>query len=124
MELSEFIATTLADIQNGVAAAIAATTNARGVINPCFGGVNDIGPEHVQKVSFDVAVTATERGAKSGSGGVQIAVLRLAADGSQAEESSRVSRIQFTIPIIPPVQTVMPDPNAPPAKAIRGAPAA
>jgi len=116
MELSEFISATLVDIQNGVAAAIAATSETRGVINPVFGSVNDVGPEHVQKVSFDVAITATEKSSKAGRGRIQVAVVKLGAEGTHAEESSRVSRVQFTIPLVPPVQTVLPDPNAPPGK--------
>ncbi len=123
VELSEFIERTLVDIQKGVAAAIRSAAEIGGVINPVFGGINDIGMEHRQDVVFDVAVTVSEKSSKSGSGGVEVAVLRAGIDGSQAEENSRVSRIQFTIPIIPSVQIVAPDPNAPP-KATVGTPAA
>lgn len=106
MELSAFIAQTLTEIQKGVASAIEACAGTPGAINPVFGDSNSIGREHAQAVSFDIAVTVLDKSASAIGGGIRVVGLRLGADVSETAESSHVSRIQFSIPVIPPVQTV------------------
>jgi hypothetical protein len=108
MELKEFIATTLAEIQQGVQAAIASTSRSgtSGVINPCWGTVNDIDKSHIQFVQFDVAVTVSDKTTTSAQGGISVVGIKIGGDGSLSAERSNVSRIQFAIPVVPPVTTV------------------
>jgi hypothetical protein len=108
MDLSTFIAETLAGIQKGVSDAIkkAPTASVGGVINPVWEEVDGFAPEHVQKVIFDVAITVADKNAKSVGGGIQVVGVRIGADGSEAAERSHVSRVQFTVPIVPPTTNV------------------
>lgn len=82
--------------------------NTKGAINPCWGGVNDIGQQHVQEVKFDIAVTVSDKSSVSAGGGIRVVGVRLGADGAKVTENSHISRIQFSIPVVPPVQTVTP----------------
>lgn len=106
MELEQFISQTLSEILKGVQNAIAATRDTKGVINPCWGGVDDIGQQHVQDVKFDIAVTVSDKSTASAGGGIKVVGLSLGASGGEEFQSSHISRIQFTIPIVPPVQPV------------------
>lgn len=108
MELHEFIAATLGGIQQGVQSAIdnARTRGLKGAINPVWGTTSDAGQAHVQSVQFDIAITASERNTAEGKGGINVAAIRIGGGGSLTDENSRVSRIQFAIPMIPPVTTV------------------
>ena len=110
MELKEFITESLVQIQEGVQDAInrrASLTDAAGVINPVWGtSGDDISFRDMQKVEFDVAVTATDRTAGGGKAGLRIFSAEVGADASKSVENSTVSRIKFTVPFIPPVQIV------------------
>ncbi len=108
MELAQFISQTLSEIQKGVESAICATKDTKGVINPCWGDANDIGQHHVQEVKFDIAVTVSDKTTSSAGGGINVVGLKVGADGAEETENSHISRIQFAIPIAPPVQTVKP----------------
>jgi hypothetical protein len=108
VELKEFIAATLTQIQEGVQDAInrrSSASNAAGVINPVWSSdPNDIGGQHIQKVEFDVAVTAVER--SGGEPGIKVADVEHSPNMSNTAEQSIASRIKFTVPIVPPVQMV------------------
>ena len=108
MELHEFITATLGEIQQGVQAAIDRTiaNGVKGAINPVWGTTKDIGSTHIQNIHFDVAVTAVEKVSNSIEGGIKVVGLRLGGAGSGITESTQVSRIQFSIPVVPPVTTV------------------
>lgn len=108
MELNEFIAVTLSEIQKGVQAAISDTikNSVNGAINPVWGTTNDIGASHIQSVKFDIAVTVVEKVSGSVDGGIKVVGLNFGGGGSGASETTEVSRIQFSIPIVPPVTTV------------------
>lgn len=111
MELHEFITTALGEIQQGVQAAINNTTaeGVRGAINSVWGTTKDIGPSHIQNIQFDVAVTIVEKTSSSVEGGIKVVGVRLGGGGSGSTESTQVSRIQFSIPVVPPVTTVSND---------------
>ena len=82
------------------------TTDVKGAVNPVW-GVGNVGKENIQNIHFDIAVTAAEKNdEKVGSG---IKVLGIGIDGEVTcfSENSRVSRIQFTIPIIPTGQVII-----------------
>ncbi len=105
MELEKFISETLSEIQKGVDSAIKKTSDDNGAINPSFGGEKDL-EELVQEVKFDIAVTTTEEASVSAGGGIKVVGLKLGADGQDITKSSNVSRIQFSVPLIPPVQMI------------------
>jgi hypothetical protein len=105
MELEEFVAEALVAIQKGVKAAIdlAESGGTIGRINPIWSDNIDW-PKHVQLVEFDIAVTAGEKSSAGGKGGVKVFSFEIAADGSKGVERSTVSRVKFSIPIVPPAQ--------------------
>ncbi|MEO6332501.1 MAG: hypothetical protein ABIP09_08135 [Gemmatimonadaceae bacterium] len=106
MDLATFVAETLSEIQKGVASAIEATKEVKGVINPVFGTADDVGREHVKEVSFDVAVTVSEKSGGSVGGGIKVVGLKIGGELSEGSESSHVSRVQFSVPLISPFVTV------------------
>lgn len=106
MELREFITQTLVQIQQGVQDAIeqqdAAKTN--GIINPVFSMNGRPGRDHLQKVEFDVAVTATDKASGGGKAGIKVFSVELGGEGAKGTEHSVASRVKFTIPVVPPSQ--------------------
>jgi hypothetical protein len=105
MELKEFISTTLTEIQEGVQKAIdtSSANKTKGAINPVWGtpGVKD-----VQKVQFDIAVTVADKTTGSGGGGIKVVGIKIEGAREKINETSNISRIQFSIPLIPPVPTI------------------
>ena len=113
MDLREFVRDTLVQIQMGVQDAITAhmaEAGSVGVINPVWGAdANAIGAEHVQKVEFDVAVTVSNKVEGGGKAGIKVfSAFEASGEGKKALEESSVSRIKFTVPIVPAVQIVKP----------------
>ena len=108
MELKEFIASTLGEIQEGVQMAIDQTRGkgVNGAINPSWGGTDQIGAKHIQNVQFDIAVTVDDESKGSVGGGIKVVGISIGGEDVSASKTSRVSRIQFSIPIIPPVTTI------------------
>lgn len=106
MELKEFITQTLVQIQQGVQDAIAqqSTGANNGIINPVFSMYDSVGKEQIQKVEFDVAVTATDKSSGGGKAGIKVFSVELGGEGSKGSESSVASRVKFTIPLVPPFQ--------------------
>ena len=111
MNLKDFISTTLIEIQSGVQAAIdhAVKNNLKGAINPSWGGSEEISAKLIEKVSFDIAVTVADRAAGAAEAGIKVVGIKIGGSGSASSEMSNVSRIQFSIPVIPPVTTVSND---------------
>lgn len=112
MELREFITQTLVQIQLGVQDAIAQQTasGASGAINPVFPSSwgTAVREEHVQKVEFDVAVTATDKSNGGGKAGIKVFSIELGGEKSGSAEHSIASRVKFAIPVVPPVQIIKP----------------
>src|SRR4051794_4180014 len=108
MELKDFITATLIEIQSGVQAAIdhAIKNKVGGAINPSWGGTKDINAKRIEKVQFDIAVTVSDKSAGAAEGGIKVVGIKLGGSGSASSEMSNVSRIQFSIPIVPPVTTI------------------
>lgn len=108
MNLKTFISATLIEIQSGVQAAIDHTVKHKvgGAINPSWGGTKDISASLVEKVQFDIAVTVSDKATGSAEGGINVVGINIGGSGSDSTETSNVSRIQFSIPIIPPVTTI------------------
>jgi hypothetical protein len=110
MELREFITATLVEIQSGVQDAInyAVEHGMKGAINPSFDPRKDKGL--VEKVQFDIAVTVGEKKTGSAEGGIKVVGINLGGTTGGSHETSHVSRIQFSIPLIPPTTNVIPEP--------------
>lgn len=107
MELREFITQTLVEIQQGVQDAISqqdAIEGNNGLINPVFSMYGLPGKEQVQKVEFDVAVTATDKASGGGKAGIKVFSVEFGGEGSKGSEHSVASRVKFTIPLVPPFQ--------------------
>lgn len=112
MKLHEFITATLGEIQQGVQNAINNTINGgvAGAINPVWGTAKDIGPTHIQNIQFDVAVTVVEKESGSVKGGIEVIGIRVGGSASGSTENTYASRVQFSIPVIPPVTTISNEP--------------
>jgi hypothetical protein len=56
-----------------------------------------------EPVEFDVAVTESDKTSAGGKAGIKVlSAVEIGGEGSKAWERSTVSRIKFSIPIIPP----------------------
>lgn len=106
MDLHEFVAQTLIQIAEGVAAA-------RSKKGKRIAPQLDVAPRESDRVyptvggdgvaflvEFDVAITAVEKSEAGGGGGIQVmSFLTAKGEKTQATESSTVSRVKFEIPI-------------------------
>jgi hypothetical protein len=108
MELKDFIAETLVGIQQGVQLAIERTGKAQvsGVINPVWGKASLVGDSHIREVQFDIAVTVTDKSSGKAAAGIKVVGIGVGGDHQHSEENARVSRIQFSVPVVPPVTEV------------------
>jgi len=108
VELKSFIATTLGEIQEGVQMAINETiaNGVNGVINPSWGETKDMDANLIQNVQFDIAVTAFDADKSGVKGGIKVVGVSIGGEGSSETTTSKVSRIQFSIPVVPPVTTI------------------
>lgn len=108
MELKEFIASTLGEIQEGVQKAINETSknDVAGVINPHWGKVSNLNSSLIQQINFDIAVTVSDEEKAGVNGGIKVVGLSIGGEDTAISKASRVSRIQFSIPIIPPITIV------------------
>lgn len=108
MELKEFVSLSLCEIQEGVHEAIQKLKSSRisGAVNPVWSADEIPGRSHIQKVNFDVAVVVIEKTAGTIQGGIKVVGIGAQGEASTATETNSVSRIQFCIPVIPPVTTI------------------
>jgi hypothetical protein len=102
------VAETLVEIQQGVQLAIKRSKELQtnGVINPVWGTSKDVGGNHIKQVQFDIAVTVSDKSSGNVEGGIKVVGISLGKESGKSEESTHVSRIQFSIPIVPPVTEV------------------
>jgi hypothetical protein len=108
MELKDFITATLTEIQSGVQGAIdhAVKNKLGGAINPFWGATKQMNKSLIEKVQFDIAVTVSDKSTGSAEAGIKVVGIAIGGDRSKSAETSNVSRIQFSIPIVPPVTTI------------------
>lgn len=109
MDLQEFVAQTLIQISEGVEAARAKKGNRvapklsiqneqAGKAGPVF--FTDIGSAVAHLVSFDVAVTVTDKTAAGGKAGIQVmSLLNVQGGKEKSVESFSASRVRFDVPI-------------------------
>jgi hypothetical protein len=112
MELKEFVAEALVQIQEGVQEAIerrSQNSEAQGFISPHRLDLKSLDPndwdKYVQKVDFDLAVNVSDKKGAEGKGTIKIfSIADVGGSKSKSSETSTVCRVKFTIPIIPPAQ--------------------
>jgi hypothetical protein len=108
MELEEFICNSLIQIMAGIASAKGkydSRLSGNGVISPTWDGPDDQ-RNRMQEVKFDVAVTVTSRTEGGGGGGIKVVALDISGKVSKSAENSTVSRISFSVPILPPTTDI------------------
>ena len=104
MEIKEFIKETLVGVQEAINECSDSETN--GVINPVWGKAADVNNSNIKQVEFDIAVTVTNKSTGDIKGGIKVMGVDLGGVREKNEETGNVSRIKFSIPIVPPVTTV------------------
>jgi hypothetical protein len=107
MELKDFIKNSLLDVMRAVQEAQKEWQESghMGAINPVWATVDK---ESFRDISFDVAVTAENATAGKVGGGIHVVGIKVGGDTSETVSSSSVSRLQFSVPIVPPAITVVP----------------
>jgi hypothetical protein len=110
MELKDFVRSVLVDILSGIREA-QNTEGVGGFVVPQGIGGHDYPKDRGVTnealitstiVQFDIAVTAEDSERTSGEGGLRVAVLRAGVEGESTSRDVRVSRVQFSIPILLP----------------------
>jgi hypothetical protein len=109
MDLKDFIADVISEIQDGIIEAIRRhdKRGAPGRINPKFH--EDDWKSLVQNVDFDIAITATDKRSGEGEGKLQVYFFNTSGTLSKSNENSTTNRIKFTIPVSFPSHTVSPE---------------
>ena len=113
MDLKDFVADVISQIQDGVTEAIRRhdERGTVGRINPKFS--QDDWKDLVQKIDFDIAITTSGKISGEGGGRVQVYFFNAGAKQSKSHESSMTNRIKFTIPVSLPAHAVSPEKGSP-----------
>ena len=108
MELKEFIKTAIADITGAVSELQQELKNGA-IVNPTFpsgqqGSHLLVGDEvrAIEKLNFDIAVTATETTELNGNAKAGISVFGAKVGAENTERMENISRLTFSIPLILP----------------------
>ena len=110
MELDEFVKTVLSKVVSGIREA-QKTEGVGGFIVPSALGGHEYAkhPRVSSKamfsstiIDFDIAIIAEENTGKSGGGGLKVAGIGANPEGESSFKDTRVSRIQFGVPILLP----------------------
>jgi len=110
MELQDFVAESLKQIISGVKTAQEYGSGVGAKVNPLINPFSDYGPkvlatedgELAQEIKFDVAVTTTKGTSTKGGIGVFVGSVGLGSQGKSDAESSSISRIKFSVPLVLP----------------------
>lgn len=127
MELQEFISGTLIQIARGIEDAAVKLKDSKAIVNPrnvavaseeksgVYGFVNAHKPYYkaVQKIEFDVAVTASQEKETKGGIGIMVSCITLGSQGRSEAVNSSVSRIKFCVPMVLPMENAPHDTNDP-----------
>ena len=108
MELKEFIKGSLLDIMSAIHEAQLSWHEevGKGAINPGRMDKMDDIDHHGRQVEFDVAVTVATGATAKANAGIKVVGLDFGGTGQLNSDNTSVSRIRFTVPIIPPVMVV------------------
>lgn len=77
-----------------------------GAINPVWGAVQHAARQDIQVISFDIAVAVSESADSGLAGGIKVMGMGVDGNTTEFKENSHTSRIQFTVPVILPVQVL------------------
>ena len=118
MELQDFITKTLVQIARGIKNAADQLEGTKAIVNPrnvhalegkesaVYGYMNTQKQyfKVVQKIDFDVAVTADKGTETKGGVGIHVGSIGLGTQGKTEKGNSSVSRISFSIPMVLPME--------------------
>ena len=127
MNLREFIAETLVQIAKGIEDASEQLSESTAIVNPrnvqihpetaiqAYGYVDTKNTylKAVQKIEFDVAVTASTGTETKGGIGIMVGSVGLGSQGKSEAENSSLSRIKFLVPMVLPMTSALWDPQDP-----------
>lgn len=129
MELHEFIASTLVQIARGIEKASEELKDSKALVNPrnvatqgtkekdehIYGYLNVHKKFYkvVQKIEFDVAVTAEKGKETKGGIGIHVGSIGVGSQGRSESNSSTVSRIRFSVPMVLPMEDAPHDKDDP-----------
>jgi len=133
MNLQDFITESLVQIALGIEGAAERLKGTKALVNPrnvstetnvhtgIYGFVDT--EQHyfkaVQKIEFDVAVTAASGTATKGGVGIMVGMIGLGTQGQSEAQDSSVSRIKFVIPMVLPMENAPQDSQDPIANVSR-----
>jgi len=118
MNLQDFITETLVQIARGIEQAAEQLKGTKGLVNPrnvntstyaesgIYGFVDTEQTFHkaVQKIEFDVAVTASTGTATKGGIGIMVGAIGLGSQRQSEAQHSSVSRLKFVVPMVLPLE--------------------
>jgi len=116
MELKDFVSKTLSQIIEGVKDAQIQAVKHGAKVNPTltFNDMNNFrtymvtpisnGASPIFMVDFDVAIIASESEGINGGGGLNVAAIRIGAQGESISNKTLESRVKFMIPITLPFE--------------------
>jgi hypothetical protein len=130
MNLQDFIKEALVQIARGIEGAAAELKDSKAVVNPrnvqtlevphgdIYGFVDTETKflKAVQKVEFDVAVSASTGSATKGGIGIMVGAIGLGSQGKSESRDSSVSRIKFQVPMVLPMENAPHDSEDPVAE--------
>ncbi len=110
MELDEFVTTILSKVITGIRDAQKIDGVGPFVVPSMIGGHDYAKHARVSIkadlsstiIDFDIAVTAEDSTSTSGKGGLKVAGIGASLDGKSSSKDTRVSRVQFAVPILLP----------------------
>ena len=118
MELRDFVRDSLVQLMCGITDAqneLMKSNGASGVVNPIWNDQKNLN-NHTQLVNFDIAVTASDQTTTGGHGGIKVWSVEIGGKLETLGVQSSVSRIAFSVPVLPSaitVQGVGPGPSSP-----------
>jgi hypothetical protein len=118
MELQDFIKNTLVQIARGIESAAAELKGSKAMVNPrnvatahvedgnVYGYLNTQKKFYkvVQKIDFDVAVTAEKTKETKGGLGISVGSINVGTQGRSENAGSTISRIRFSVPMVLPME--------------------
>jgi hypothetical protein len=118
MELQDFIQNTLVQIARGIENAATELKGSKAIVNPRNVGTGGVKDEHiygylnankkffkvVQKIEFDVAVTAEKSKETKGGMGISVGSITVGTQGQSEHAGTTVSRIRFSVPMVLPME--------------------
>jgi hypothetical protein len=127
MNLQDFITESLVQLARGIEGAAEQLKGTKAIVNPrnvsteththsnIYGFVDTEQSyfKAVQRIEFDVAVTASTGTATKGGIGIMVGAIGLGSQGQSDAQNSSVSRIKFMVPMVLPMEAAPHDSSDP-----------